>query len=83
MFASVDTAHFVLSISAVRHDFKGLALKGCEAICELYAIHIELVSDNPNVELKSLLNQPAFLQFGLNGEGIHGLIDDHQNRRLR
>ncbi|BCT34009.1 hypothetical protein ACMGGD_28565 [Pseudomonas sp. BNK-6] len=47
MFASVDTAHFVLSIPAVRHDFKGLAFKGCEAICELYAIRIELISDNP------------------------------------
>ncbi|ROL93354.1 type VI secretion system tip protein VgrG [Pseudomonas protegens] len=76
MFAPADTAHFVLSIPAVRHDFKVLAFKGREAISELYAIHIELVSDNPNVDLESLLNQPAFLQFGLKGEGIHGLIDD-------
>ncbi|MDF2398840.1 type VI secretion system tip protein VgrG [Pseudomonas sp. 3MA1] len=76
MFAPADTAHFVLSIPAVRHDFKVLAFKGREAISELYAIHIELVSDNPRVDLESLLNQPAFLQFGLKGEGIHGLIDD-------
>ncbi|MCO7579516.1 MULTISPECIES: type VI secretion system tip protein VgrG [Pseudomonas chlororaphis group] len=76
MFAPADTAHFVLSIPSVRHDFKVLAFKGREAISELYAIHIELVSDNPNVDLESLLNQPAFLQFGLKGEGIHGLIDD-------
>ncbi|MFB4251959.1 type VI secretion system Vgr family protein [Pseudomonas idahonensis] len=76
MFAPADTAHFVLSIPAVRHDFKVLAFKGREAISELYAIHIELVSDTPNVDLESLLNQPAFLQFGLKGEGIHGLIDD-------
>lgn len=76
MFSPADTAHFVLSIPAVRHDFKVLAFKGREAISELYAIHIELVSDNPRVDLESLLNQPAFLQFGLKGEGIHGLIDD-------
>ncbi|MBP5106387.1 type VI secretion system tip protein VgrG [Pseudomonas protegens] len=76
MFAPADTAHFVLSIPSVHHDFKVLAFKGREAISELYAIHIELVSDNPNVDLESLLNQPAFLQFGLKGEGIHGLIDD-------
>lgn len=76
MFAPADTAHFVLSIPAVRHDFKVLAFKGREAISELYAIHIELVSDTPRVDLESLLNQPAFLQFGLKGEGIHGLIDD-------
>ncbi|POA89977.1 type VI secretion system Vgr family protein [Pseudomonas protegens] len=76
MFAPADTAHFVLSIPAVHHDFKVLAFRGREAVSELYAIHIELVSDNPNVDLESLLNQPAFLQFGLKGEGIHGLIDD-------
>ena len=76
MFAPADTAHFVLSIPSVRHDFKVLAFQGREAISELYAIHIELVSDNPNVDLESLLNRPAFLQFGLKGEGLHGLIDD-------
>jgi len=76
MFSPADTAHFVLSIPAVRHDFKVLAFKGREAISELYAIQIELVSDTPRVDLESLLNQPAFLQFGLKGEGIHGLIDD-------
>ncbi|NBF02157.1 type VI secretion system tip protein VgrG [Pseudomonas sp. Fl5BN2] len=76
MFASADTAQFVLSIPSVRHDFKVLAFKGREAISELYAIRIELVSDNPEVDLESLLNQPAYLQFGLRGEGIHGLIDD-------
>ncbi|MCY7263762.1 hypothetical protein [Pseudomonas protegens] len=54
MFASVDTAHFVLSIPAVRHDFKGLAFKGYEAICELYAIRIELISDNPRLCTKPL-----------------------------
>ncbi|MDP4573111.1 hypothetical protein Q8O96_28970 [Pseudomonas sp. LPH60] len=54
MFASVDTAHFVLSIPAVRHDFKGLAFKGCEAICELYAIRIELISDTPRLCTKTL-----------------------------
>ncbi|NBF11761.1 type VI secretion system tip protein VgrG [Pseudomonas sp. Fl4BN1] len=76
MFAPADTAQFVLSIPAVPNDFKVLAFKGDEAISQLYAIHVELVSDNPNIDLESLLNQPAYLQFGLRGEGIHGLIDD-------
>ncbi|MDA8486966.1 contractile injection system protein, VgrG/Pvc8 family, partial [Pseudomonas resinovorans] len=35
-----------------------------------------LVSENPDVDLEALLSQPAFLQFGLNGEGIHGRIED-------
>lgn len=76
MFAPADAAQFLLRIPTVRHDFKVLAFKGNEAISQLYAMHVELLSDNRNVDLEPLLNQPAFLQFGLQGEGIHGLIDD-------
>lgn len=76
MFAPADTAQFVLSIPNVRHDFKVLAFDGEEAISSLYAIHLELVSDNPSVDLESLLNQPAFLQWGLKGQSLHGVIDD-------
>jgi len=74
MFASANLAHFTLLIPTVRHDFKVLAFEGTETISALYSIHIELVSEYPDFDLESLLNQPAFLQFGLNGEGIHGLI---------
>ncbi len=76
MFAPANTAQFDLLIPAVRHDFKVLAFRGAEVISSLYAIHIELVSERPDVDLESLLSQPAFLQFGLNGEGLHGCIED-------
>ncbi|AIL61362.1 type VI secretion system Vgr family protein [Pseudomonas alkylphenolica] len=76
MFAPANTAQFELLIPTVRHDFKVLAFDGTEAISALYAIHIELVSEYPDFDLESLLSQPAFLQFGLNGEGIHGRIED-------
>ncbi|MGY3260791.1 type VI secretion system Vgr family protein [Pseudomonas chlororaphis] len=76
MFAPANTAHFTLSIPAVRHDFKVLAFDGTEALSTLYGIRVELVSENPDVDLESLLNQPAFLRFGLNGEGLHGHIED-------
>ncbi|AZD36562.1 VgrG protein [Pseudomonas chlororaphis subsp. aurantiaca] len=76
MFAPANTAHFTLSIPAVRNDFKVLAFDGTEALSTLYGIRVELVSENPDFDLESLLNQPAFLQFGLNGEGIHGQIED-------
>ncbi|MHC8348429.1 type VI secretion system Vgr family protein [Pseudomonas sp. RT4P38] len=76
MFGSANTAHFVLHIPAVRNDFKVLVFDGVEAISALYAIQIELVSEHPDFELESLLSQPAFLQFGLNGEGLHGRIED-------
>ncbi|AZD09024.1 VgrG protein [Pseudomonas chlororaphis] len=76
MFAPANIAHFTLSIPAVRNDFKVLAFDGTEALSTLYGIRVELVSENPDFDLESLLNQPAFLRFGLNGEGLHGHIED-------
>ncbi|MHC8356104.1 type VI secretion system Vgr family protein [Pseudomonas sp. LB3P81] len=76
MFKSANTAQFALHIPAVRNDFKVLAFDGVEAISALYAIKVELVSENPDFDLESLLSQPAFLQFGLNGEGLHGHIEE-------
>ena len=76
MFKSTTTAPFALHIPAVRNDFKVLAFDGVEAISALYAIQVELVSENPDFDLQTLLSQPAFLQFGLNGEGLHGHIED-------
>ena len=76
MFAPADAAHFTLVIPTVRNDFKVLAFEGTEVISTLYSIQVELVSEYPDFDLESLLSQPAFLQFGLNGEGIHGRIED-------
>ncbi|WP_223488357.1 type VI secretion system tip protein TssI/VgrG [Pseudomonas sp. A-RE-19] len=76
MFGSANTAHFALHIPAVRHDFKVLAFDGIEAISALYAIQVELVSENPDFDIESLLSQPAFLQLGHHGEGLHGQIEE-------
>ncbi|MDD2048588.1 type VI secretion system tip protein VgrG [Pseudomonas putida] len=76
MFASANSVQFELLIPSVRNDFKVLTFDGTEAISTLYAIHIELVSEYPDFDLESLLSQPAFLRFGLNGEGIHGRIEN-------
>ena len=51
MFAQANTAHFSLLIPNVRNDFKVLAFNGKEAISQLYAIRIELVSENSNIDL--------------------------------
>jgi type VI secretion system secreted protein VgrG len=76
MFGSANTAQFALHIPAVRNDFKVLAFDGVEAISALYAIQVELVNEDPDFDLESLLSQPAFLQFGHNGEGLHGRIEE-------
>lgn len=76
MLAAANAPQFTLTIPNVHHDFKVLSFKGTEAISELYAIHIELVSEDPDFDLERLLSQPAFLQFGLKGEGLHGHIEE-------
>ena len=76
MPGAVSSAHFALQIPAVRNDFKVLAFEGTETISTLYSLHIELVSEDPDFDMEGLLSQPAFLQFGFNGEGIHGRIED-------
>ncbi|MGE8419323.1 contractile injection system protein, VgrG/Pvc8 family, partial [Pseudomonas sp.] len=75
MFAPAHSVHFELLIPTVRNDFKVLAFDGSETISCLYAIKVELVSEYPDFDLESLLGQPAFLRFGLQGEGIHGRIE--------
>jgi len=76
MFSTGSCAPFSLHIPGVRHDFEVLAFDGEEAISRLYAFRVELVSERADIDLESLLSQPAFLQFGFNNEGIHGRIED-------
>ncbi|MFI8398476.1 type VI secretion system tip protein TssI/VgrG [Pseudomonas sp. NPDC078863] len=76
MFGKGHCAPFSLHIPAIRHDFQVLAFTGTEAISQLYAFRVELVSEHADFDLESLLSQPAFLQFGLRDEGIHGRIED-------
>ncbi|NYH09082.1 type VI secretion system tip protein TssI/VgrG [Pseudomonas moraviensis] len=78
MSEAVSSVRFTLQIPAVRNDFKVLAFEGSEAVSTLYAIKVELVSEIPDFDVESLLGQPAFLRFGLDGEGIHGRIEDVQ-----
>jgi len=76
MFSTGSCAPFTLQNPGVRHDFKVLAFDGAEAISCLYAIRVELASERADIDLESLLSQPAFLQFGFDNEGIHGRIED-------
>lgn len=78
MSGAVSSARFTLQIPAVRNDFKVLAFEGSEAVSTLYAIKVELVCENHDFDMEPLLGQPAFLRFGLDGEGIHGCIEDVQ-----
>ncbi|WP_192553247.1 type VI secretion system tip protein TssI/VgrG [Pseudomonas sp. IzPS59] len=75
MFAPANETHFALTIEGLSADFQVFTLTGREAISQPFAFEVELVSEQPSLDLETLLHKPAFLQLSPDGSGIHGLID--------
>ncbi|MGN2623338.1 type VI secretion system Vgr family protein [Stutzerimonas balearica] len=73
MFNPANQPHFSLQLP-VAHDLQVLEFRGREALSTPFAFEVELVSECPDLELESLLHQPAFLAFAPHGGGIHGLV---------
>ena len=74
MFDPANQPHFTLRIDGASHDLQVLAFEGREAIGQPYRFDVELVSERPDLDLRSLLDRPAFLAVAPGGDGIHGLI---------
>ena len=74
MFAPANQTHFSLHIEGIEHDLQVLEFSGREAISQPYRFELELVSEHPDIDLESLLQQSAFLAFAGSGAGIHGHI---------
>ncbi|AZD30827.1 type VI secretion system Vgr family protein [Pseudomonas chlororaphis] len=79
MFNKANETHFSLSIEGVQSDLQVVSFKGTEGISQPFRFDLELVSENPDLDLETLLHKQAFLAFdpaALNGEGsgIHGQI---------
>ena len=74
MFAPANQTHFSLSIEGVTHDLQVLAFQGHEALNQPFAFTLELVSEQPDIDLQGLLHQRAFLTLCAEGTGIHGYI---------
>jgi type VI secretion system secreted protein VgrG len=74
MFSSANQTHFSLTIEGLSHDLQVLEFTGREAISQPFVFELELISERPDLDLESLLHQPAFLAFAPGGNGIHGLI---------
>ncbi len=74
MFAPANQTHFSLHIEGIEHDLQVLEFSGREAISQPYRFELELVSEHPDIDLESLLQQSAFLAFAGSGAGIHGDI---------
>ena len=74
MFNAANQTHFSLSIEGASHDLQVLEFTGREAISQPFVFELELISERPDLDLESLLHQPAFLALSPSGTGIHGLI---------
>ena len=74
MFNAANSTHFSLTIEGMKHDLQVLAFTGREAINQAYRFDLDLVSEHADLDLQSLLHQPAFLALSPAGNGIHGLI---------
>lgn len=76
MFNPANQTHFSLTLDGQRHDLQVLEFHGREALNQPYRFEVDLVSERPDLDLQSLLGQPAFLAFSPDGHGIHGLVHD-------
>ena len=72
MFNAANQTHFSLSIEGASHDLQVLEFTGREAISQPFVFELELISERPDLDLESLLHQPAFLALSPSGTGIHG-----------
>ncbi len=74
MFNSANETHFSLTVEDYVGDLQVLSFTGTEGISQPYRFDLELVSENPDLDLEKLLHKQAFLAFDPQGSGIHGQI---------
>ncbi|MFC6300659.1 type VI secretion system tip protein VgrG [Pseudomonas sp. CCM 7893] len=74
MFAPANQSAFTLTLDGVSSELKVLEFSGTEAISQPYRFDLELVSEQPDLDLESVLHRQAFLGFDAQGHGIHGQV---------
>ncbi|KWU50049.1 type VI secretion system tip protein VgrG [Pseudomonas palleroniana] len=74
MFAPANQSAFTLTLDGEPSELKVLEFKGTEAISQPYRFNLELVSEQPDLDLESLLHRQVYLGFDDQGHGVHGLV---------
>ncbi|MGF6098931.1 type VI secretion system tip protein VgrG [Pseudomonas sp. 18175] len=74
MFAPANQSAFNLTLDGVASDLRVYTFKGSEALSQPYCFDLELVSEQPDLDLESLLHHPVYLSFDDQGRGVHGLV---------
>ncbi|WP_236197347.1 type VI secretion system Vgr family protein [Pseudomonas glycinae] len=74
MFDPACEPLFRLDVAGLSTPLEVLAFTGSEAISEPFAFEIDLLLDDPSLDLASLMYRPARLCFGPSGNGVHGQL---------
>ena len=74
MFDPVNEPSFRLDVAGLPDAFDVLAFTGREAISEPFVFEVDLLIDDPALDLASLLYRGAFLQFETVENGVHGQL---------
>ena len=76
MFNPVSEPPFRLDVAGLPDSLEVLAFTGREAISEPFVFDLELLIDDPVLDLASLLYRPASLHFGPAGNHVHGQLHE-------
>ncbi|MBN2978180.1 type VI secretion system tip protein VgrG [Pseudomonas lactucae] len=74
MFAPANQSAFTLTLDGVPSELKVFEFQGTEAISQPYRFDLELVSEQPDLDLEGLLHRQVYLGFDDQGHGVHGLV---------
>ncbi|MET1067146.1 MAG: contractile injection system protein, VgrG/Pvc8 family [Pseudomonas prosekii] len=80
MFDPVNEPLFRLDVAGLPDAFEVLAFTGNEAISEPFVFEVDLLINDPSLDLASLLYRAAFLHFDASGNGIHGQFHQIEQR---
>ncbi len=82
MFASanqsavtLNQSAFTLTLDGVASDLKVYSFHGVEALSQPYRFDLELVGEQADLDLESLLHRQVYLGFDALGHGVHGLVE--------
>ncbi len=74
MFAPANQSAFTLTLDGEPSELKVFEFMGVESISQPYRFELELVAEQPDLDLESLLHHPVYLGFDDRGHGVHGLV---------
>lgn len=76
MFDPVNEPSFRLDVAGLPDPFEVLAFTGREAISEPFVFEVDLLINDPTLDLASLLYRPVVLHYGPEGSALHGQLHE-------